>query len=460
MGIFTRSNNPHGDVVHDTSCEQGPQNGELVADELEELLVATEKLAARKCRSASNYVANFFKWSFIGLLTGLISGIVGSMFCASVAFATVWRLGHGDMLLLLPLGGVVTFALYRFCKMENGADTNMIIESIYSDRKPPFLLSFLIFISTTITHFVGGSAGREGAALQLGGCIGTQLGYIFRLNKQDLNIILLCGMSGIFASLFGTPVTATFLALEIGSVGIIYYPALFPCFITSLTAYGLTQYAGFAPLHFQLTHVPELSTISVLQTIALGAVTGAVSVIYCVSLHHPNKFLASICPNGYVRGALGGTAVLLMSLMVGSQVYNGIGLETITAAIAGSAEPQDFVLKILFTVVTISAGFKGGEIVPAFFIGATLGCSTAGLIGMDPGFGAALGLIGLFCGSVNCPVASVMLSIELFGAEGLLLFAMVCGVSYMLSGYYGLYSSQRIIYSKLDAGSVNMNVKE
>ena len=165
-------------------------------------------------------------------------------------------------------------------------------------------------------------------------------------------------------------------------------------------------------------------------------------------------------PNTYLRIAIGGVAIILLTLLIGTRDYNGSGVDVIVNAIeSGKANPEAFVLKIIFTAITINTGFKGGEIVPTFFIGATFGCTAAPLLGLDPAFGAAVGLVALFCGVVNCPVASILLSFELFGGGGLILFAVACGVSYMLSGYYGLYSSQKIMYSKTKPEFININAK-
>lgn len=413
----------------------------------------------QKLRSAGRYILAFVRWGFLAALTGLVGGGVGTLFHKAVEYATGVRLAHSWILYLLPLGGLLIVGLYHLLGTPESFGTNQILDAIRSENKVPLALAPLIFLSTVITHLCGGSAGREGAALQLGGSIGSQLGSLFHLDEKDRHILIMCGMSAVFAALFGTPLTATFFAMEVISIGVIYYAGLVPCIISSLTAYGVSLLFGAEPVRFSLARVPAPTILTILQVIALAALCAALSILFCLSMHKTGHLLQKWIPNGFLRAFLGGCAILCFTFLAGTTAYNGAGMDTISAAIAGSARPEAFALKILFTAVTIGAGFKGGEIVPTFFIGSTFGCVAGSLLGLDPGFGAAVGLIALFCGVVNSPIASMLLSIELFGAQGLLLFTIACGVSFMLSGYYGLYSSQKIVYSKLRAEYINIHAK-
>ncbi len=295
-----------------------------------------EKKAVERVRRIVLYLVTFVKWIAIGALVGVVGGFVGALFHLGVDSGAHYRAQHSWVLYLLPLGGLVITALYKLCRVE-GRDTNAIIESVHFGSRVPVLLVPVIFLSTVITHLLGGSAGREGAALQIGGGIGYKTGTLLRLHEKDLPLCTLCGMSGVFAALFGTPLTAVIFSL----------------------------------------------------------------------------------------------------------------------AVAGTAVPWAWLIKLLFTAVTMAVGFKGGEVVPSFFIGATFGCTVGGLLGLSPALGAAVGLVAVFCGAVNCPVASVFLAMELFGGVNLPYFAVACAISYMLSGYSGLYGSQRILYSKLRAEYVN-----
>lgn len=400
----------------------------------------------------------FVKWLLVAGVIGAAGGVVGLLFHVAVEYATGFRAVHPWLLWLLPVGGLAIAGLYSLTKMEH-KNTNAIIDAIHFGDSVPILLVPVIFIATTITHLCGGSAGREGAALQIGGGIGSSIGRLFRLDEKDMRLAVLCGMSAVFSALFGTPVTATFFALEVISVGVLYYSALVPCIASSLTAYGITRLCGVAPTRFAVT-APELSAGLLLSVAGLAIVCAVVSMVFCVVMHGTEHLAEKKLPNRYLRIALGGALVVGLTYLVGTTDYNGAGMSIIAAAIEqGTARPSAFFWKLAFTAVTLGFGFKGGEVVPTFFIGAVLGCVVGPIIGIPAGFAAAVGLVAVFCGAVNCPVASIVLAVELFGGEGIVCFAAACGISYMLSGYFGLYSSQKIMYSKVRPEFINIQAK-
>ena len=257
-------------------------------------------------------------------------------------------------------------------------------------------------------------------------------------------------MSAAFAALFGTPLTAAVFAMEVVKVGTMYYAAIVPCVLAGLIGAGIAGSLGAAPASFAAAGIPELSLVTVLQVLVLGILCAVVSVLFCVSMHAAGSWYRKLLPDSILRAAAGGALVLALTLLIGSRDYNGAGMAVIDRAMAGEAVPYAFLLKILFTALTLGAGFKGGEIVPAFFVGATFGCTAGGLLGLAPGFGAAVGLAGVFCGVVNCPLATLLLCLELFGGEGMPLFALAAAVSYLLSGYFGLYSGQKFAYSQTE----------
>ena len=413
----------------------------------------------QKLKYIKSYLITFIKWVAIAVATGTCGGIVGSFFHKSVEYVTEIRIANEWIIFALPFGGLIIVYLYKLFKLDSNIGTNLIIDSIRTDGKVPIAIAPLIFVSTVITHLFGGSAGREGAALQLGGSIGSQIGNRLKLDEKDMHAITLCGMSGVFAALFGTPLTATFFAMEVISVGIIYYSSFIPCIVSSIVAYKISLLFGLEPVYFNLKIIPAISASSVIKVTVLGALCAIVSIVFCESLHKTSRFVKKYIKNEYLRIALGGLVIVILTMMLRNTDYNGAGMNIISKAINGEAKYEAFFLKIIFTAITISVGYKGGEIVPTFFIGSTFGCIAAKFLGIDPGFGAAIGLIALFCGVVNTLISSIILSIELFGADGVILFSIACGVSYMLSGYYSLYSSQKIVYSKLKAEYINTSAK-
>ena len=405
----------------------------------------------------SLYVTALLKWLAVGALVGGVGGFVGALFHLGVDCATNVRLAHPWILYLLPLGGVVIALLYRLCRLE-GAGTNAVIESVHFGKKIPTLLVPLIFVSTVITHLCGGSAGREGAALQIGGGIGYRAGTLLHLGEKDLPLATLCGMSGVFAALFGTPLTATVFALEVISVGVLYYAGLVPCITAAMAAFGVSALMGVEPTRFAVA-MPPVTLETMVPVVALAILCAVVSILFCKGLHWTERLLDRGFRSPWVRVLAGSVLLIGMSLLTNGD-YNGAGMDVIARALAGEANGWAWLLKILFTAVTIGCGFKGGEVVPSFFVGAAFGCFMGGLLGLPAGFGGAIGLVAVFCGAVNCPVASVLLSVELFGSAGAPYFAVACALSYLLSGYCGLYSSQTILYSKLRAEFINVRTHE
>ena len=404
------------------------------------------------------YAAALLKWIVVGGLVGGVGGVVGALFHLGVNYATSVRLAHPWVLYLLPLGGLVIAGLYRLCKLE-GKGTNAVIESVHFGSDVPVLLVPLIFVSTVITHLCGGSAGREGAALQIGGGIGYRTGRLLHLGEKDLPLATLCGMSGVFSALFGTPLTATVFALEVISVGVLYYAGLVPCITAAMTGYLISLLLGVPPTRFTVA-MPALDAWTMLLVLVLAILCALVSILFCRGLHITEHLAARLVKNSYLRAAAGGVVIIALTLLLGTTDYNGAGMDVIQRALNGQANGWAWLLKLLFTAITIGCGFKGGEVVPSFFVGAAFGCWVGTLLGLPPAFAAAIGLVAVFCGAVNCPIASVVLSVEMFGAEGMLYFAMACAISYLLSGYCGLYSSQTILYSKLRAEFINVHTKE
>ena len=392
------------------------------------------------------------QWLGLAGLAGLACGLAGAAFTWCVAQATALRAAHPWLLFFMPLAGLAIVFSYRAAGMENDSGTNQIIASVRGGERPPVRLAPLIFLGSVLTHLTGGSAGREGAALQIGGSISAGIGRLLRLGDRNVNTIIQCGMAGLFSALFGTPLTATVFALEVVNVGHFRYAALFPCLLSALTANAIPRLLGLPGEAYHLSGLPEPGLGSMLRCGALAILAALVSIAFCVLMHEAGRLYKKYIPDQYLRGLAGAALVIALTLAEGSGDYNGAGGHIIELAVEGQVHvPWAFLWKMLFTALTLGAGFRGGEIVPTLFIGSTFGCAAGPLLGLDPAFGAAVSMIALFCGVVNCPMASIFLAIELFGGEGVLFFALSCALSFLVSGQYSLYSSQNIVYSKLEA---------
>ena len=394
------------------------------------------------------YVKTFFKWGFLGILMGCIGGFLGGVFHYALHFVTDVRGAYPWLIWLLPVGGLLTIALYRIFGMPGNRGTNEIIEAILEDKPINPMVAPVVFLSTSITHFFGGSAGREGAALQIGGSVASWIGKIFRLDEYERSVLIMSGMSAVFAGLFGTPLTACIFVLEFATVGRIFSPALVPCYLSAFVASLGALVLGVHPETYELTIGVEFTLGTTWRFVVLAAAVSVLGVIMCWSFHKAEHLAKHYIPNIWLRIALGGAIVAFLTFLVGDQRFNGAGMDMALAAVGGEADWYSFLVKMLFTAMTLGAGFKGGEIVPTFCIGATFGCVLGGLLGIDPGLAAALGLIGLFCCATNAPVASIVLSVEMFGSTNLYLFALICVICFVLSGNSGLYESQIIEFSK------------
>lgn len=394
------------------------------------------------------YFKVFFNWSFLASIIGIVGGLLGAVFHHVLHFVTHVRGEHTWLIFLLPVGGLLTVAIYRLFHMQANKGTNEIIEATLDGHPVSPMVAPSIFLATSITHLFGGSAGREGAALQLGGSMASALAKRFDLKEDNRKVLVMAGMSAVFAGLFGTPLTATLFCMEFEAVGTMLSPALLPCFLAAFIASRVSGLLGVHAETYILTEAFQLTLMNCWQYLILAVLVSLLGIAMCWLFHQAEHFAAHHLPNPFIRIAVGGVIVTAMTLLVGDHRFNGAGMDLALKAVGGEADWYSFLLKMLFTAVTLSAGFKGGEIVPTFCIGATFGCVLGGLLGLDAGMAAALGLVGLFCCATNSPFASIMLSIEMFGGTNLYLFAFISVICFVLSGNSSLYSSQIIQYSK------------
>ena len=403
-------------------------------------------------RHGGDYVRSLpvlLKWLLIAGLVGVIVGAAASGFAHVLIYVNQLRAAWPMLVLGLPLGGLLIVFLYRVTKNHDDRGTNTVLASIQSSSEISFKMAPLIFLSTVITQLFGGSAGREGAALQLGGSIAKKLGSLLRLKPFDRRIIVMCGMSAGFSAMFGTPLAAAVFSLEVVAVGAMHYAALVPCVTASLTAHMMAGLLKVPPEIFPVADLGSLSPLSFLQVVGLSAAVAAAGILFCLILHKAEHLYEKHLRNPYLRIAVGGLLVMGLSFLPGMKPYLGSGMGIIEHIFpGGEADSLSFLLKMLFTALTLGAGFKGGEIVPSFTIGAALGCVLAPVLGLPVPLAAACGMTGLFCSVTNCPITALLIAFELFGFAGMPYYLTAAAVSYLLSGYHSLYHKQKILYSK------------
>lgn len=396
------------------------------------------------------------RWILAAILIGLICGLAGGLFSRAVAWVTQLRTASPWLIWLLPVGGAAICALYRLLRLPLYLGTDEIVRTVRTQEPVTWRMAPAIFISTVITHLLGGSAGREGAALQLGGSIGASVGGFLRPKRDDRRIAELCGMAAVFSALFGTPLSAAVFVTEITLVGAPDLRAIMPCIVSAVTANQIALLVGAEAELFPLASGLDVGNAGMLvRAMLLGALCALAAALFCRVMHFSTEQMRKWIKNDWVRITLGGAVLIGLTLLVGTRDYNGGGMNVILRALGGQSRPESFLLKMLFTALTLSVGFKGGEIVPSFFIGATFGCTAAGIIGFPPAVGAALGIVCLFCGVTNAPIASLVLTAELFGTEYLIPIGLACAICWAFSGHVSLYHEQRFLHPKLGEGYDN-----
>lgn len=402
----------------------------------------------------------FAKWSVVSVIIGLVTGLVGTAFGHAVLWVSAGFRSNPWLILLLPFCGLLITGVYHLLKEDKNRGTNMVIESIHSGIEITFGTAPAVFLGTLLTHIGGGSSGREGAALQMGGSIGNQIGKLLRLDEKDIKIAVMCGMSGAFAALFGTPMAAAVFSMEVISIGVMYYAALVPCIFSSFIGAAIAKHLQLRPEAFAVGEVPVFDLKMAVIIIILGMLCALVSELFCITLRGAEHMYEKYIPSSSKRIAVGGLLVIALTLMARSIDYNGSGIHLIEKCFEGEVDYASFLWKIFFTAVTLEAGFKGGEIVPTLAIGATFGCSFAMLTGQPHGLMAACGMLALFVGVTNCPISTLLIGFELFGYSAMPYFVIVIAVSFTLSGYYSLYSSQKFVYSKTKTEYINRKTND
>lgn len=397
-----------------------------------------------------------FKWIIITSIAGALIGSASALLLISLDLVTDYRESHLWIIALLPIAGLLIGLMYHYFGSSVAKGNNYLIDEIHTPKDIiPFKMAPLIYIGTVMTHLFGGSAGREGTAVQMGGAIADQFSRIFKLKQRDHKIMIIVGISAGFASVFGTPLAGAVFALEVIIVGRMRYEAILPSFLAAVFAHLSCHLWGVAHTHYNIPFVPELSVVNILLVIAVGILFGLTAMLFSRSVHFWSKLAKNKIKYAPLRPFIGGAIIALAVWAVGTTKYIGLGVPTIVDSFSVQQDWYDFLAKILFTIFTIGVGFKGGEVTPLFFVGATLGSALFGIIPLPMALLAGLGFVAVFAGATNTPIACTLMGIELFGAESGIYIGIACVVSYLFSGHTGIYGSQivgspkHLIYGKI-----------
>lgn len=383
-----------------------------------------------------------FKWIFICILIGIFSGSASAFFLVSLEFVTQFRIHHDWIIWFLPFGGLLVGLSYYYWGESVVKGNNLLLEEYENPQKViPFKMAPLVLFGTLITHLFGGSAGREGTAVQMGGAIADQFTIIFKLDNSERKILIILGISAGFASVFGTPLAGAIFALEVLYFSKINLKSILLSFLVAYAAYFTVEFWQVKHTHYSIPEIPQISTSTLFYTIIIGVLSGLAALLFSRSTHFWGSFFSKI-KYPPLRPFIGGIILAIAIAGFGFTKFSGLGVPEIVDSFSNQNQWYDFLLKILFTGFTLGAGFKGGEVTPLFFVGATLGSALSAIIPMPIALLAGLGFVAVFSGATHTPIACTIMGLELFGLQPGIFIAIACIVAYFSSGSVGIYKSQ------------------
>ncbi len=385
------------------------------------------------------------KWLLLAGAVAVLAGSASAFLLFALDWATATRNAHRWLIWLLPLAGFAVGWLYLRFGKEVEAGNNLLIDEIHDPKKIiPLRMAPLVLGGTIVSHLFGASVGREGTAVQMGGALADQLTHLFKLKPEDRRVILMAGISAGFASVFGTPLAGSIFGLEVLAIGRLRYDAILPCVIAAIIADQIGLLWGVHHTHYVIASVPAISAWGIIAMVIAGALFGLTGKLFAEATHGLGGWVKKQVGYAPLRPLIGGALVASVAWFLAADRYLGLGIPTIVEAFQHPLASYDFAAKMAFTIASLGSGFKGGEVTPLFYIGATLGNALAPLLHMPFSLLAGVGFVAVFAGAANTPLASTFMAMELFGAEAGIYAAVACVVSYLFSGHTGIYRSQRV----------------
>ncbi len=402
------------------------------------------------------FLKNATKWLVLCLVVGLLSGMASALFLVSLQWVSNFRDRHLVLVWLLPIGGLMVGLLYHYFGKEVVKGNNLILEEYEQPKERiPLKMAPLVLIGTLLTHLFGGSAGREGTAVQMGSAIADQFSKVFTLTKAERRTLLIIGISAGFASVFGTPIAGALFAIEVLFFSKVKYRSVLPSFFTAFVAYYTVELLHVQHTHYSIPTVPELSLINLAWIFPVGILCGLSAMLFSKTTHFFTTLFSKYITFPPIRPMIGGAVLVVSFYFLGTSKFVGLGLPTIVDAFQNPSDHFDFLWKLLFTCFTLGSGFKGGEVTPLFFVGATLGSALSGIIPLPVALLAGMGFVAVFSGATHTPIACTAMGMELFGVDCGIYIGLACLIAYFCSGSVGIYSSQIVkgpkhhLYKKL-----------
>jgi H+/Cl- antiporter ClcA len=405
----------------------------------------------RRCLGRDSVIENWIpaifdltKWLLLSTIIGILTGTSSAALLAALDWATEWREAHSWVLLLLPVGGLVSGLIYYYLGKSVEAGNNLLLEEIHEPQQViPWQMAPLVLIGTTIAHLFGASVGREGTAVQMGVAVVDRLALLLKLTNADRRIVLMAGISGGFAAVFGTPLAGMIFGLEVLTIGRFRHDGIFPCLIAAIVGDRITLAWGLHHQVYRVPIVPPLTLWGILAAILAGITFGLTARLFATLSHQISDYFKAKISYPPLRPLIGGILVAISIQLFGTTKYIGLGIPTIVSAFETQVAPWDFLAKIAFTTLSLGSGFKGGEVTPLFYIGATLGNAISAILPLPAPLLAGMGFVGVFAGAANTPIAATLIAIELFGVAVGSYAGIACVVSYLCSGDIGIYRAQK-----------------
>lgn len=383
------------------------------------------------------------KWLCISSILAVIIGTASAGFLVSLEWATQYREGNTWIIALLPLAGLGIGLLYHYYGESVTAGNNLVIDTIHNPKNIiPFRMAPLIYTGTIITHLFGGSAGREGTAIQIAASLAHKAGRLFALKTTEKSTLIIAAAAAGFGSVFGTPLAGAAFGIEFYYTGRLRYKSLFAALVASILADGVTRVWQVPHAYYHIPFVPVINFTTIIYSILAGIAFGLCARVFSKTIHYSTAQFKKYIRYAPLRPFVGGLLVCILIYSLGTTRYIGLGIPVIQEAFTIQLPASDFALKMIFTILTLSAGFKGGEVTPLFFIGAALGSALSLVIPLPVGLLAGMGFVAVFAGAANTPLACILMAIELFGSGCGLFAGIACVMAYATSGSTGIYTAQ------------------